>query len=63
MKIQINEVWNAEGRSQELAIIQPIGSPFLAVMKWIEQNRPDLELALHINAHGYHAIALPKGRE
>lgn len=56
MRIQINEVWNDSGKSVELAIIEPVGSPFLAVQTWIATNRPDLECAMSIYAHGFHAV-------
>lgn len=55
MKIKINEVWNAEGRSETLAIIDVDGDTILAVKEWIEKNRPDLQLALGLSSHGYHA--------
>lgn len=63
MKISINEVWNAEGRSEHLAVIEILGnSPVAArhaVWAWILSNRPDLDLAQSISAHGFHAIAVP----
>ena len=62
MKIQINEVWNKEGRTVKLAEVESPGfSPDLArkaVWAWIDANRPDLNQADTIDAHGYHAIAV-----
>jgi hypothetical protein len=57
MKIQINEVWNKEGKSVELAVIEPIENPGMAVHYWIRANRPDLHLA-GLNDHGFHAIQI-----
>lgn len=59
MKIQISEVWNLEGRSEMLAIIEaPRELAQTAVFNWVDKNRPDLNIAGTINAHGYHAIEL-----
>lgn len=60
MRIQINEVWNHEGRSKELAIIEASDNhkAFQVVYAWIDKNRPDLSLADSIDAHGFHARAL-----
>lgn len=58
MKIQISEVWNAEGKSEKLAIIDGGRNPAQAVRDWIAANRPDLDLANTLYAHGYHAIAI-----
>jgi hypothetical protein len=63
MKIKISEVWNADGRSKELAVIdvEDVRGKYgarRAVEEWILQNRPDLQLADTIYAHGYHAIAI-----
>lgn len=64
MKVQISEVWNAEGRSVPLVTIDvwSAGSvhethreALQAVLDWVANNRPDLKLANTINAHGYHA--------
>lgn len=55
MKIQINEVWNNSGKSVELAVIEAVGNPRLAVLDWIKTNRPDLSLADSIYSHGFHA--------
>ena len=65
--ILISEVWNASAKSVELARIPAIMTdsgavhPYrtkLAVQAWIQQNRPDLMLALGLSDHGYHAKAL-----
>lgn len=58
MRILINEVWNAEGRTVELARIEANGNPRAAVYEWIRANRPDLDLATTIDAHGFHAVAV-----
>lgn len=60
MKIRISEVWNASGRSVDLATIEVknVGVATLSVQNWIKNNRPDLGLADTIFAHGYHAIAI-----
>lgn len=57
MKIQINEVWNADGKSKELAVIDVEGgrNPRVAVLDWIDANRPELTMALTLSDHGYHA--------
>ena len=55
MTIQISEVWNYEGRSETLAIIETVDNPHLAVDDWINENRPDLTLARGLNSHGWHA--------
>ena len=55
MTIQINEVWNDEGRSETLTIFDTNDNPHLAVHDWINENRPDLTLASDLNSHGYHA--------
>lgn len=62
MKVQINEVWNGEGRSERLAVIDiPVGlNPRHVVYDWIAANRPDLTLATSIFSHGYHAEAVSK---
>ena len=58
MKIRITEVWNNEGRSKELTTIEVATGerPHQAVWKWILENRPDLELAASVWAHGFHAV-------
>ena len=60
MTIQINEVWNAQGQTKELARIEVPDSysPYQAVWNWILVNRPDLHLAEGINDHGFHAKAV-----
>jgi hypothetical protein len=60
MKIKISEVWNAEGRSAELVVLDVdcLEDCKPAVWEWIERNRPDLQQANSIFAHGFHAIAV-----
>lgn len=61
MKIQIKEVWNSEGRSQKLAVIEVNGNQHDAIQSvwnWIRENRPDLSMADTIDAHGFHAVAI-----
>ncbi len=62
MKIRINEVWNKEGKSEELTVINVDSKDFRyavhLVQDWVRENRPDLELATGIDAHGYHAEAI-----
>ena len=61
MKIQINEVWNQTGKSEELTVIEVNGTPSdcrSAVRDWIDNNRPDLQLASGLYDHGYHARGL-----
>lgn len=58
MKIKINEVWNREGRTLELAIIETSGNPVLAIWDWITEHRPDLLLADTLYSHGYHAVQI-----
>ncbi len=58
MKIQINEVWNSEGKSEVLAIVDAGINPTAAVYEWILKNRPGLPLANTISAHGFHARAV-----
>lgn len=62
MTIRISEVWNNDTphKKTELAviIIAPKKNPVLAVQNWISANRPDLQLADTITAHGYHAIEI-----
>ena len=56
MKIRINEVWNADGRSAELATIETNGGdPYTMVYSWIAKNRPDLPMANGLWIHGFHA--------
>lgn len=55
MKIQINEVWNAEGRSEQLAVIEAVGNPYKAVRDWVATNRPDLVVSCGLFTHGYQA--------
>lgn len=63
MHIQINEVWNRDGKTEELAVIEPDGNPFAAVRQWIAGNRPDLTLADGLYSHGYHAVQISIRRE
>ena len=60
MKIQINEVWNADGRSKKLAVVDVEWASLApqAVWDWIMTNRPDLKLAEGLHDHGFHAIAI-----
>ena len=60
MTIQINEVWNAEGRSEKLVAIETYygQAPNIAVMLWIATNRPELTLANGLSSHGFHAVEL-----
>ena len=59
MQIQISEVWNREGKSKVLAVIENgYVAPNLAVWDWIHANRPDLDLAGIVNDHGFHAVAI-----
>ena len=58
MTIQISEVWNYEGRSEILAIIETNDNPHLAVDNWINENRPDLTLARGLNSYGWHATQI-----
>ena len=55
MKIEIKEVWNGDGKSQQLVILEvPIGiNPYKIVREWIWENRRDLELADGLFSHGY----------
>jgi hypothetical protein len=56
MKIRISEVWNNEGRSEELTIIETRPSEAKqAVFSWITAHRPDLSAA-GIFGHGFHAV-------
>ena len=60
MKIKISEVWNWEGKSVEIGRIEVADScAGVEIVKkvegWIEQNRPDLSLAVTLTCHGYHA--------
>lgn len=56
MKIQINEVWNREGRTEPLTTIETLRSTAQRdVFEWIATNRPDLVLATGLNDHGFHA--------
>ena len=60
MKIQINEVWNNNGRSLKLAEIE-VTNPAIArtqVNMWIRANRPDLSVATGLYQHGFHAVAV-----
>ena len=58
-RIAINEVWNHDGRSVRLAVIEAKpGRERSEVVAWILNNRPDLDLATTIDAHGYHAVAI-----
>ena len=59
MTVKISEVWNAEGRSVELARIET--NRALAtrdVLAWVATHRPDLTVCTTLNGHGFHAIAL-----
>lgn len=58
MKIQINEVWNSEGKSVKIAVIDSVGNHRANVWAWIRANRPELDMASNINAHGFHAEAV-----
>ena len=59
MTVQINEVWNREGRSVKLAIIQTtMTRGRYDVLAWIAANRPDLSECYSLNGHGFHAVAL-----
>ena len=58
MKIQINEVWKSEGRSQEIAVIEAPYHPSEAVWDWIHKNRADLQRATGLNDHGFYAVAV-----
>ena len=58
MKIKISEVWNNTGESKELAILNIESEPMRAVYNWIDENRPDLELADTFYSHGFHAIEI-----
>ncbi len=61
MKIQINEVWNYDGRSKKLAVIDSQNdNPRHDVELWIDKNRPDLTMAYGMNEHGYHAVQVTK---
>lgn len=58
MKAKISEVWNQSGRTVVIAEIETKPSSFRSdVFKWIEENRPDLNLADTLTAHGFHAVA------
>lgn len=59
MKIQINEVWKSEGRSEEIAVIDAPYHSSEAVWDWIHKNRADLQKASDLNDHGFFAV--PKG--
>lgn len=65
MKIRISEVWNNEGRSVELAVIEVkhVRDAALAVLRWIGAHRPDLQMADSIDAHGFHAVDVPEAKE
>lgn len=58
MKIQINEVWNSEGRAESLAVIEAKAEPNKAVWDWIYHNRADLQIVSGINDHGFRAVAV-----
>ncbi len=65
MKIKISEVWNNEGRSVALEIIE-VPSPreaALAVLRWINNHRPDLQMADRFTPHGFHAVEIEDRKE
>ena len=59
MKVKILEVWNAEGKSQELATIEVSSqTPRSDIRSWIEEHRPDLRLANDPYSHGFYAVEI-----